>query len=139
MRTAEYLSYRTTGKLGHHVDSGSIFSISVALSNVDDYAGGYFHLLTEDALFKVPRLSAIVFFSESSHAITQITSGERKVFVVELWEDEDTPIGMPRPDTEQFDEHKDWRVDFLPEMEEVTEDAPDATEGEKVAGGSEEL
>lgn len=75
------------------------FSISIAMSDVEDYSGGCIHLQTDDALFKVPRRSAIVFLSESSHAITNILSGERKVFVVELWEDEDTPIGLPRPDS----------------------------------------
>ena len=118
VRTAEYLAYKRSGKLGHHKDSGSVFSISIALSETDEYSGGYFQLETADALFKVPRGSAIVFFSESDHSITEITGGERKVFVVELWEDQDAPVGLPRPTTEQFGEHKESRQPFLPRTDE---------------------
>lgn len=113
IRTAEYLHYKRTGKLGAHSDEGSVFSISVALSELHDYGGGFFQLETGDALFKVPRRSAIVFFSESDHSITEITNGERKVFVVELWENQDSPVGLPRPTADQFEEHKQSRLSFL--------------------------
>eukprot|EP00977_Amphora_coffeiformis_P012231 scaffold3028_cov174-Amphora_coffeaeformis.AAC.3 len=117
IRTAEYLHYKKTGQLGSHADTGSIFSISIAMSDINDYTGGYFQLATKDALFKVPRRSAMIFFSESDHSITQITDGERKVFVVELWEEQDVPVGLPRPSPEQFDEHKETRAEFLPQEE----------------------
>ena len=113
IRTAEYLHYKRTGKLGTHTDTGSVFSISLALSESHTYGGGYFQLETNDALFKVPRRSAIVFFSETHHSVTEITEGERKVFVVELWEDQDAPVGLPRPSTPQFEEHKQQRRPFL--------------------------
>lgn len=109
IRTAEFLKYKKTGKLGLHVDGGSVYSMSVALSDMDDYQGGYFQLTTNDALFKVPRRGAIIFWSESSHGITDITSGERKVFVTELWNEEDVPAGRFRPNFEQFEEHKKQR------------------------------
>ena len=117
IRTAEFLHYKQTGQLGSHADSGSVFSISIAMSDINDYKGGYFQLATNDALFKVPRRSAIVFFSESDHSITQITDGERKVFVMELWEEQDVPIGLPRPSVEQFDEHKETRAPYLHQEE----------------------
>mmetsp|Transcript_4440 Transcript_4440/g.8178 ORF Transcript_4440/g.8178 Transcript_4440/m.8178 type:complete len:366 (+) Transcript_4440:159-1256(+) len=104
IRTAEFLDYKTTGKLGLHVDGGSVYSISVALN--DEYEGGYFRLKGGDALFKVPTRGAIVFMSEREHAISDILGGERKVFVIELWEGEDVPVGLPRPTKEDFQVHK---------------------------------
>jgi len=106
LRTSEFLEYKKTGHLGRHVDGGSIFTISIMMSEADEYEGGYFHLDTEQALFKLPRLSGIVFISEDMHGITPILSGERKVFVTELWEEEDVPIGEARPDADQFEEYK---------------------------------
>jgi predicted 2-oxoglutarate/Fe(II)-dependent dioxygenase YbiX len=106
LRSAEFLVYNKTGRLGTHVDRDSIFTISVALSDGNDYEGGYFHLYSDQALFKVPRLSAVVFFSESDHGITPVDSGNRQVFVVELWKDDDTPIGLPRPGFSTFANHK---------------------------------
>jgi hypothetical protein len=44
--------------------------------------------------------------SEREHAISDILSGERKVFVIELWEEEDVPVGLPRPTKEGFQVHK---------------------------------
>lgn len=97
VHSAEFLQYRTNGKLGLHVDDDTIYSISVALSRFDDYDGGYFQLLTPEAKFKVPRRSAIIFFGKSLHGVTDIQQGERKVFVMELWDQADAPIGSARP------------------------------------------
>jgi hypothetical protein len=115
LRTTEYLSYKQSGSLGLHEDGGSVFSVSVALSEEEDYSGGYFQLKTGDALFRVPRRSAVVFFSEAEHGITEITHGERRVFVAELWEEDDAPVGLPRPRLEQFEEYKEKRKGFLPD------------------------
>jgi hypothetical protein len=117
IRTAEYLRYKQTGRLGSHFDNGSVFSISIALSDEADYQGGYFQLESEHAQFKVSRRSAIVFFSESAHSITQVTAGERKVFVLELWDDEDAPIGIPRPTPEQMDDHRMYRRQVLQDLD----------------------
>jgi len=102
LRTSEFLEYKNTGRLGDHSDSGSIMTMSIAMSDEDDFEGGYFRLGSSQALFKVPRLSGIVFLSETPHAITQIMGGERKVFVNEIWEEADVPMGQPRPSFEQF-------------------------------------
>jgi hypothetical protein len=106
LRSAEFLAYNKTGRLGVHVDKDSIYTISVSLSNGNDYEGGYFHLYSEQALFKVPRLSALVFFSETNHGITPVDGGNRQVFVVEMWEDDDTPIGLPRPGYNTFEDYQ---------------------------------
>ena len=36
IRTAEFLRYQSSGKLGHHEDDGSVYTISVALSEPSD-------------------------------------------------------------------------------------------------------
>ena len=100
VHSAEFLQYKTNGKLSLHIDDDTVYSISIALSRFDDYQGGYFHLLTPEALFKVPRRSAIVFFGKSLHGVTDIEQGERKVFVMELWDHADAPIGSARPSQE---------------------------------------
>jgi len=128
IHSAEFLKYRTTGKLGLHSDDESVYTISIALSKFGDYegkacfehrevwksgessnhdlqhthTGGYFQLFTGEALFKVPRRSAIVFFGESLHGVTEIQRGERSVFVAEYWDEEDAPIGSRRPSLGDF-------------------------------------
>lgn len=111
MRTAEFLQYHETGRLGTHEDTESIYSISIALSGMDAYEGGYFRLESGEALFKAPRLSALVFSSESGHGITPIRGGERNVLVAEIWDEDDPPLGLPRP----------WRKDFVSYKEERRE------------------
>jgi 2OG-Fe(II) oxygenase superfamily len=109
LRTAEVLQYKKTGRLGLHRDSESLLSISVALSHEDDYEGGFFHLRDENVLFKVPRLGAMVFFSESDHGISPVHGGDRKTFVMELWDEDDVPLGTPRPGPGDFHEYQDVR------------------------------
>lgn len=79
VHSAEFLQYRKNGKLSLHSDDDTVYTISVSLSNFDAYEGGYFRLVTGEALFKVPKRSAIVFFGESLHGVTEIQQGERKV------------------------------------------------------------
>ena len=102
IHSAEFLQYRRNGRLSLHEDDESVFTISVALSRYDDYEGGYFTLATREALWKVPRRSAIVFFGESYHGITEIEKGERKVFVMEMWDQADAPVGSARPQKEDY-------------------------------------
>ena len=54
----------------------------------------------------MPKLSAVVFFSEKLHGVTPITEGERNVFVVELWDNDDLPPGHGRSDPKYFEEYK---------------------------------
>jgi hypothetical protein len=105
IRTAEALEYRDAGRLGTHADSESIFTIAIALSEETSYQGGHFRLDSEHALFKVPRLGALSFFAESFHGVTKVTGGDRSIFVVEIWESDDAPPGVPRCDPQVWFEH----------------------------------
>jgi len=79
--------------------------MSVALTN--EYEGGYFSLSSKSKLFRAPSVgSAIVFFSESRHAVSQVTGGLRQVLVLEFWDDDDAPVGLPRPHPDKL---KDWK------------------------------
>ena len=53
-------------------------------------------------------------------------SGERKVFVIELWEEEDVPVGLPRPTKEDFQVHKQQYLEsdssVVAETEDVSEE-----------------
>ena len=102
LRTAELLDYHTTGRLGLHVDSESLYTVSIALSDPDEYEGGAFTLKSSSVQFKVPQYSAVVFYSEASHGITPITAGQRRVLVTELWELPHVPLGQSRPSQQQF-------------------------------------
>lgn len=118
LRTAEYLKYHTAGRLGLHGDFESVYTISVALSDPNDFEGGYFTMEHTSALFKLPRLSAVVIRSEDMHGITPILSGERRVFVVEFWPWAHVPMGFSRPYKKGFKEYmkkrygKDAAKDF---------------------------
>jgi hypothetical protein len=105
IRTAEGLEYRDSGRLGTHADSESIFTISIALSEEHSFEGGHFRLDSEHALFKLPRLGAVSFFAESFHGVTKVTGGDRSIFVVEIWESDDTPPGVPRCDPQVWFSH----------------------------------
>jgi hypothetical protein len=119
MRTAEALHYKTAGQLGTHIDTDSVYAISIALSDEDDYHGGLFRLTSDYGLFKVPRLGAMVYFADAQHGVTQITFGKRNVFVAELWENDDVPVGTPRPASyQEFDEFTAKRLPVLNGMEE---------------------
>jgi hypothetical protein len=116
VHSAEYLKYSSRGRLSLHVDDESVYTISVALNRFDDYRGGYFRLATGEALFKVPRRSAIVFFGESYHGVTEIENGERRVFVLELWNQPDAPIGSARPQKDDY-----FHIESVPNEPSCTE------------------
>ena len=50
----------------------------------------------------MPRLSAVVVYSEALHAITRLERGTRTVLVTELWEYNAVPLGSARPSVAQF-------------------------------------
>ncbi|KAL7558378.1 hypothetical protein ACA910_007066 [Epithemia clementina (nom. ined.)] len=126
IRTAEYLQYHTTGRLGQHADTGSLYTISVALSNPDDYQGGYFQMKEgQNVFFRPPRLSAVVFYSEAMHGITPITAGQRKVLVAEFWSLGRPPFGFPRPSVEEMQDYLFRRHGILPESVENNDDNND--------------
>lgn len=102
LHTAEYMEYSHNGRIGTHTDTDSVYTISVALSNEKDYHGGYFRLESDEVLFKAPRLSSVVFFSDALHGVTEVVGGDRRVLVMEYWVEDDCPVGVPRPDLAGF-------------------------------------
>jgi len=124
IRTTEHLSYDRWGGLGYHEDSGSDYTVLLALSDPRDYEGGAFNLCPEydnDGLaqeedegvkggpnckdkisVKPNRLSAIVFLSEFSHGVEDIKTPGRVTFANELWRYGDVPCMSQRPTPSQF-------------------------------------
>ena len=109
LRTSEYLSYEGDGQLGEHVDSGSMYTVLVALSDPEDYGGGEFEIYwdkgedpNEKQSFKPEKLSALVFLSEEVHGVTHIVGGNRKTFANELWMFPDPTYRMLRPHPREF-------------------------------------
>ena len=102
IRTAEYLRYEQHNKVGWHEDTGSTLTISLSLTNASDYEGGEFRIKDLGRGFKVDRGSAIVFDSTATHAVSDMTEGHRRVLVVEYWDDDDAPLGLPRPDSTEL-------------------------------------
>jgi hypothetical protein len=106
IRTAEYLLYGIENQVGWHEDTGSIRTISLAFTNATDYQGGEFRIIDNTNVpaqgFKVDRGSAIVFDSTANHSVAPMTAGHRRVMVLEYWEDDDAPVGLPRPHPTTF-------------------------------------
>jgi len=100
IRVIEFLSYNQLGGLGWHRDSDSIYTMSIMLSNPGEFSGGELHVLVPagddvqqgNASVRdiVPAAigaggTAFIFDSEDVHRVTNITSGKRKVLVIEFW------------------------------------------------------
>lgn len=120
LRTAEHLRYEGGGKLGSHTDADSFFTVLVFLTDPQDYKGGEFILEHggEVAVLKGPRLSALVFLSETSHLVTPITGGGRETFATEFWRFDDVVLGHTRPSPE------DW-VEFIEKVDVSIEEEPE--------------
>jgi hypothetical protein len=91
---------------GLHIDSGSVFTVDIMLSSTSDFDGGEFatdsakHLpsvsntCSEEDPSQISTLKvqtfekgdAIVFVSHKRHSVTPVTSGTRRVLVLEFWE-----------------------------------------------------
>ena len=76
----------------HHCDQGSLVTIDVMCSQDSEFTGGIFSTLESSGnlqrhLFKYG--DVIVFPSHKYHCIEPVTSGTRRVLVVELWEGKD--------------------------------------------------
>ncbi|KAL7558380.1 hypothetical protein ACA910_007067 [Epithemia clementina (nom. ined.)] len=129
IRSAEYLHYRPSGRLGQHADTESMYTVSIPLSDPNDYEGGWFHLEEQlNVYFKPRRLSALVFFSEALHGLTPITAGTRHMLVTELWPLDHVPFGFARPTAPQFQDYLDRRQG-LPPQEQVQDEAGNDWEG----------
>ena len=79
------------------------------LIHPNEYEGGEFFLYDsisrQYTFIKPKRLgNAIVFLSETGHGVQPIMSGSnRESFVTELWVNDDSPLGMCRPTTDEWD------------------------------------
>jgi hypothetical protein len=111
IRTSEHLAYDRFRTLSYHDDSGSDYTVLVALSNPEDYEGGYFSLCPEfpnekceenKISIKPKRLSAIVFLSDSEHGVQDILSKGRVMMANELWRYGDAPATTMRPEVAEF-------------------------------------
>jgi len=106
IRTSEHLLYDGWRNLEAHKDIGSVYTIMIALKDPKDYDGGAFFWnksFFEQSEARPPRLSAIVFRSDTTHGVRPITCGIRESFVTELWDNDDAPLGMNRPTPEQWE------------------------------------
>lgn len=137
IRTSEFLHYTGGGTLGKHSDSGSVYTVLIALSDPSDYEGGEFFITGYDEddeeddddeeeeenwkLFKPDRLSALVFLSHMKHGVKGITKGTRQMFATELWRYPDCSFEMMRPSLE------DWEDNYFEKMDEI-ENSRDAGE-----------
>jgi hypothetical protein len=106
IRTSEHLCYDGWKSLEPHKDVGSIYTCNIALKDPSTYDGGEFFFHTsffEQENIKLPRLSAIVFLSDTTHGVRAIVEGSRESFVTEFWDEEDAPLGMNRPTPETWE------------------------------------
>lgn len=91
VRSIEYHRYSPGGSVADpdHRDSGSILTLSALLSDPSTYQGGklVFPGAKEGPAFQPPLGcgDAVLFVSERRHNVEQLTSGERRVLVIELW------------------------------------------------------
>jgi len=109
IRTTEHLSYDRWKGLGFHDDTGSDYTVLVALSDPSDYEGGNFSICmqgdedcTEKVSVRPKKLSAVVFLSEFSHGVEEIKSEGRRTFASELWRYGDVSAFEMRPTPEDY-------------------------------------
>ena len=131
IRTTEHLSYRKfPDGLGRHLDSGSVFTVLVFLSNPDDYEGGAFFVdfknLRMETLSRPRRLSAMVFLSDVAfHGVKPILGGLRETFATEFWVYSDVPSTHRRPATVAWELYLE-RIKHDPDAPFPTEQETDA-------------
>lgn len=91
VRVVELHSVDKNGSLAdtHHCDIGSLVTIDVMLTAPDvDYTGGQFGTLEKDGKLHMHTFEygdVVVFPSHKYHCVQPVTSGNRKVMVIELW------------------------------------------------------
>lgn len=77
-----------------HRDAGSLLTLSVLLSDSSEYTGGDFVCWSASDAEAAPTLhtpaltrgSGVLFVSEKRHNVREVLSGERRSFVIELWD-----------------------------------------------------
>ena len=72
-----------------HVDQGSLLTIDILLTDVDEIEGGVLQTLEADGELKRHEWAkgdALVFLSHKYHCVSELTRGTRNVMVCELWQ-----------------------------------------------------
>ena len=94
--------------LGWNIDSGSVLTASVMLSDVSEYVGGEFQARKDDTQydFELFKGDLIVWKAMEEHRVTPVTGGDRHVLVVELWDG-------PANDDERNDGRDDTHPDIV--------------------------
>jgi hypothetical protein len=103
-RCVEFHEYGSNARkiCGPHIDTGSLFTVDIMLSETTDFEGGDF---TTDSLIatadkkndtkqacrhnqiqEFEQGDAIIFVSHKNHSVSNIQSGTRRVLVLEFWE-----------------------------------------------------
>lgn len=93
-----------------------MYTFMIALKDPSDYGGGEFfvHKSIFDATDIQPdRLSAVVFLSDTIHGVRPMTYGMRETFVMELRENDDSPLSLNRPTDEQWGEFLEGKVELM--------------------------
>ena len=91
-----------------HDDEDSIYTLSVMLTDHEDFIGGGFRIdraNSEDGDIKKrdiielypKQFGGVLFDSLSAHGVAKLASGHRTVFVIELWPFEDSSFDDYRP------------------------------------------
>lgn len=123
------------GQLGHHDDSGSLLTIGIALSDPNAYDGGNLlftgHCREEVEVPRLEKGSAVIWPSYSSHAVSPVSRGTRRVLVFEFWE---FCAGMTQRKNGRPSEHKfdsdcrddDIELPLQPKRKEEERRPPDA-------------
>ena len=130
IRTTEHLSYKEFQEgLGIHTDTGSVFTLLVALTDPRDFDGGHFFLYLAgvgEVLFKTPRLSAFIFLSDTFHGVKPIPRGHRETFATEYWIYPDALAHETRPNEVSYEYYMELVKDdpnakYPPSDEEIKE------------------
>ena len=99
VRCAEIISYygKENSGLAGHKDVGSVYTLIVLLVDPDDYEGGRLMVGKSGDFFSPPQGGGVLFQSEALHGLTRVSSGHRRVFSLEFWDQPTAAFGEVRP------------------------------------------
>jgi len=90
VRCIEYHIYTPGGALRNpkHCDIGTVYTIGILLSDPSSFDGGIFQTLEPDGSTKqylAKQGDAMIWPGHKYHSVSEITKGQRRMFVMELW------------------------------------------------------
>ena len=91
LRSAEYHTVVEEGgvAMGSHADFGSLVTIDLMLSSIDEFDGGRFETLEADGEVLAHTFEcgdALIFLSHKPHGVSTLEAGRRNILVCEIWE-----------------------------------------------------